>query len=127
MDDPNGPQNLEKLSGMLKGMVRQARRAGRRRNSVKVTHYVKSPRQVCDICLKLFDEAVVADDAEPELSRCVECKEKLAKGWTVLLAFGASPLWIESKMVEARGKLYKLTQEQYDAVKRAGEQTVDRN
>lgn len=115
-DDPNGPKNLDKLFDQIKGMARLCKRNKPTRGSRPVV-YAKSPRQVCDICLKLYDYAICNTQTEPTLSRCEDCKQKLSEGYIAVTCLKGGYAFIKSESLsEFAGKMLRVSDETFQAV-----------
>lgn len=115
-DDPNAPKNLDKLFDQIKGMARLCKRGNPTRGSRPVI-YSKSPRQICDICLKLFDYAVCNTKCEPALTRCEDCKAKLSEGYIAITCIKGGYAFIKSEsLAEFNGKMLRVSDETFQAV-----------
>lgn len=80
-------ETLRKLYQQLKPMANEAKRsvAHRRGRVIAGNGAPKLPRQLCSICGIPFDFAAQTKPGIPEISRCSECKQKLASGLTALI------------------------------------------
>ncbi len=78
-------ENLRKLRSQLKSMAKVARSSSRRLLKRNGSAGVKLPRQSCSICGSVFDFVESKQAIVPEMSRCAECKQKLASGLTAIV------------------------------------------
>jgi len=115
--DPNAPKNLAKLFGDMKDYVRQHRNGNT--PIQKRAKAVSNARQVCEVCMKLFDFALIHGDHEIAVSHCEDCKKLLAQGYTALLessrfAFVKMP----EKDKDLRGLILRVDKATLDAVQK---------
>ena len=78
------------------------------------------PRQVCKVCGKMFDHAVIAPDAIAVASVCNECRDKLNSGMTALVTMNPDAYaFVKSPHLEAcgyAGKIVPLSRENFDKI-----------
>jgi hypothetical protein len=86
-DTAPSDEHLQRLRSQLRGMAKEAKRnVAHRRNRVHVGGQVpKLPRFICEVCNSPWDFVLATKPIIPQISRCTECKQKLAEGYTALV------------------------------------------
>ena len=110
------PRGLRNAFKMLMGETRKLRRKIRR-------GFIKQPRQLCKVCGSSWDEALVAPNAEAEVSLCRECRKLLLEGYTALVSMNPDRYaFVRNSLLKetgASGKIVQLSKEDFDRYERA--------
>lgn len=117
-----GPQSLRNAFRVLNGEVRRMEKVARRHRR---QGYMKSPRQYCSVCAKVFDIAVVDPEANMTASLCSDCKQSLAQGYTAVITTDEYAL-MKSDYLKANGMSGKVVTVSNDAMQAIKEKYVSR-
>ena len=108
-----GPQNLRNAFRVMNGEVRRMEKVARRQHR---RGFVKSPRQYCGVCAKVFDIAIVDPKANMTASLCSDCKQSLAQGYTACIT-SEEFAFLKSDYLKANGMSGKVVPVSQDAMK----------
>lgn len=121
MSDSNGPQHLDKVLEMMPGMKSHLRSKLKRRHPSVTVAYKKHPRQICDICNKLFDYAVCSSETVPQITRCSDCKTLLTEGYTAFRSLSGGWAFLKSSAFKEhmKGAIRTVSDEELEQIKKA--------
>ncbi len=103
----------------MRGEVRKLKRAVRRGRIVMpagVTLH-RLPRQLCKVCTKVWDFAMVPDGTLPTPCLCSECKGYLAEGYTIFVCAGKTPIRGKNAILKqdgVAGRIVRVCEEDYE-------------
>jgi len=108
------PQHLDRLNGMLRSMARLVKGKRRSTPGARRVSYTMNPRQACDVCNTLFDYAICPAQM-PAMSRCGECKQKLADGYTALISPSGGYAFVKAATLKP-GEVVKISDDVFEKV-----------
>jgi len=114
MADPN----LEKAHRMMRGMVKEARR--RSAKAARKNGKAKLPRQICTVCARLFDLAIIKTNTPVIGAICSDCKQTLAQGYIAIVCVNGGFAFIKPKtpgFEHLAGKIIPATVEEMEKLK----------
>lgn len=113
LNGDTAPRGLRNALRIVKASVNAARKKIR-------AGFSRQPRQVCKVCGKLFDHAIIAPDAVAVASLCDDCRQKLVSGMTALVTMNPDAYaFVKSPHLEAcgyAGKIVPLSRENFNKI-----------
>lgn len=103
-----GPRNLRNALKVMGGEIHQMRKKLRR---YVRSGFQKTPRQVCKVCAKLFDYAVIDPNTKAAASLCSDCLALLKDGYTAIVSMNPDVFaFVKSDYLKEHGQAGQIVQ-----------------